>query len=381
VSFYAGRDGALLFDERHRKVLAVNAAAALCWLGLHEAEPLRVLEEELGIDAVTARVWWDDSVRQFASLGLLAASNGVMPAVSGIRPSVGPTLERLAALPMETAGTRRYHLRLLEQSFAVDCPDEVAPFLDNMLRPARVSESRGDVLHIDIRPADAAGRYEIVSGGNGFGQGLTAHAVGEVVENLLAEAVLHTGDHLLALHAALLQSEAGGIILAGASGAGKSTLTAALAGDGFGYGSDELIVLGRDFVARPVSLGPCIKKASHGLVERRFPDFAAAPDQLRYGQTVRFLGLDKGFCETRVSLVLFPHYQPGAMTAITPVAGWEGLSRLLDGCVFVPPGFGAADVAGLLRWHEELRYYMVQFGNALDAAEAVSRLTLSSRTQ
>lgn len=65
----------------------------------------------------------------------------------------------------------------------------------------------------------------------------------------------------LCLHAGVLSSPGGTVVIPGSSGLGKSTLTAALVQAGFGYLSDEVLAVPRSGglparFARPIALGP-----------------------------------------------------------------------------------------------------------------------------
>jgi hypothetical protein len=88
-------------------------------------------------------------------------------------------------------------------------------------------------------------------------------AAGTTAGQLLAELTRLAVQHSprLCLHAGVVSSPGGTVVVPGSSGLGKSTLTAALVRAGFGYLSDEVLAVPRSGglparFARPIAVGP-----------------------------------------------------------------------------------------------------------------------------
>ncbi len=138
-------------------------------------------------------------------------------------------------------------------------------------------ETAGPVEMITVTSVD--GTYELVddSGATTYPDGL--RAVDEVIRRINRRSL--DADHSrLHLHAAAVERSGIGIVLCADSGTGKTSLTAALITRGFGYLSDEAVVLSSEYDSvsgfnKPLSL----KDGPTGLV----------PDVARH-----HVGLDKG---------------------------------------------------------------------------------------
>jgi len=147
------------------------------------------------------------------------------------------------------------------------------------------------------------------------------------------EVFRRTGDFLM-VHAGAVVSPSGeGIIFPGGSGFGKTTLVAALVREGFGYLSDEIAAI--DPVARRLYPYPKTLNLKEGSF-RLFPDLRARagrvpfighqwhlrPDDIRAGAVA-------GPCSIRY--VLFPRYEPGASTKVTPMSRAAAVRDIMPG--------------------------------------------------
>lgn len=129
----------------------------------------------------------------------------------------------------------------------------------------------------------------------------------------------------LQLHAASLELDGKGLVLAGDSGVGKSTLTAALVARGWGYLCDEFALIdARTLDIHPYPRAICIKRSGYDLVE----GLGIPPDGHRYRKgckgLVRFIdplairpGAVGRTCPAR--LVVFPKYSGTGPATLIPI--------------------------------------------------------------
>jgi hypothetical protein len=207
--------------------------------------------------------------------------------------------------------------------------------------------------------------------------GVTAAAVAAwVVWDINRSAVESSGEHLL-FHAAALEVDGSGLLLPGASGSGKSTLAAALATEGAGYLSDELVALDLNSGAlvpypKPISL----KSGSFALLAHLGPGERAVRAsfwgerewQVAVGEQA---GLPLGRpCPTR--LVMAPHYRPGAPTVVQPMTETEAFFSVAAHAVNLGP-HGARGTAMLAELASNCRCVSLIFSDLGDACRTIGR--------
>ena len=138
-------------------------------------------------------------------------------------------------------------------------------------------------------------------------------------------------SHWLIFHAAMLERNGGGLILAADSGVGKSTLAAGLMFSGWRLLSDELTLLdpddtisGQDCpLARlvPIPRPVCLKNQSIDVIRRFAPQAELSREYPDTGKGriahVKPLANAVQRMDERVTprWILFPHYRPGAPTS------------------------------------------------------------------
>jgi hypothetical protein len=373
ISFHALDGGGLLFCAASQRLVGLDAVAGLCWLSLEDANPqasaVAAMREGWGIAPEVGAEWFARSLELFRHAGLLAGGPPSAQACP-IRPVRMP-------VPAPEPDAVEVSLQLLDQDFVLRLPPELLQHLEVLLRPlwrepvASCRRPGATPVHI-LR----AGERWVVRGGMVQPEPTALDELASAIECVLVSEAVNGTAHLVALHAAMLGRDRRVVLLSGASGVGKTTLACALLHAGWSYGSDELVLLRRGSAALlPLSVPPCVKQEAVGVVARWFPALEHSPLHLRYGQRVRFLPLSGlAMAEGVVQTVLFPRWRAGAVPRVEPVPPAAGLARLLQECVHASDTFGQGDVTDLVRWHEGLRYYTVEYGTAAEAVRAVSTL-------
>ncbi len=166
------------------------------------------------------------------------------------------------------------------------------------------------------------------------------------------------------IHAAAITSGKGGILLPGESGSGKSTFTTWLVSKGYGYLTDELVVITEKThrivpFTRPLS----IKKGSVSVVSSFVnPD----PQHMITGRNGSMLAhrcVNSNFeVDTPpLTLILFPKYQPNSPLELKRISPAIACAKLMECYVNARniPGHGIGTLADLIR---NTQVYQLTYG-------------------
>jgi hypothetical protein len=181
------------------------------------------------------------------------------------------------------------------------------------------------------------------------------------------------------IHAGAVYDGSSCIVLPGAPGSGKTTLTAALAAAGFGYLSDEVVLLEEGSLElRPVPLALTVKRGSLDLLADLYPGLRAHPAHQRQdGRVVRYVPPPKAArlpdAPLPVGAVVFPRVADE--TALRPLGRVEALQRMLDECLVVPERLSAGKVRRLVRWMRDLHCYEMSLASLPDAVALLGGLS------
>jgi hypothetical protein len=202
---------------------------------------------------------------------------------------------------------------------------------------------------------------------------------------LLSEAINNV-SYLLYIHAGVVRSASGCLLLPAAPGSGKSSLTAALIHAGFTYFSDEVALLEEDTLnVRPVPVSLCLKDGAWDLLAPRYPEIRDLAIHHRWdGKIVRYLNPPPAALDPEpekshpVRWIVFPRYSPEACTELRPVAKAHALHRLLQQCLAVPAPLDQAKIASLVRWISEIPCYELPMSSLDDAVALADELCRQS---
>jgi hypothetical protein len=185
----------------------------------------------------------------------------------------------------------------------------------------------------------AAGAFDVLRDDETLATGLSpANAVGWVVWDVNRSAAEASGSHLL-FHAGALEADGLGVLLPGSSGSGKSTLSAALAQEGLGYLSDELVAFDhRADVLLPYPKPITLKAGSFAVLPDLAPgrNGADGPDlwqgeewQIAVGEGT---GIRTGAACTP-GLVVVPRFVEHAPTTLARISDTEAFFSLAANAV------------------------------------------------
>jgi len=370
----------VLFNAPQGRLYALNEAAALAWLcvkdRLSTSETTRAIASAFRVDTSVAAEWLRASMETFEAAGLLPAQQP-KDAIDGA-PQKRAASQSSGAAERPASGedrltTREY--RIFEQLARIAAPHCLQPAIESLLGGLR-ADSRvldADGPGFDLKIAPEGSDWKIMIGDEVVAHCETEAVVSEI-ERLLVQAVVPSKPHLLTLHAAAVQSGSGPLLLVGHSGAGKTTLSVALTRGGWRFGSDEIVLLCRDLSLRPLPLPACIKEDNFSLVETWFPILRGTREHKRYGHRVKYLPLKSHSLRGGSGFVIFLSHQAERGNELRPLDSFSGLQRLLEHCLFVPPGFDHSDVPRLLEWHSGQRYFEFFFNDCGKAVTLLSKM-------
>lgn len=195
----------------------------------------------------------------------------------------------------------------------------------------------------------------------------------------LINAIIHQcvvdNDSGHAIHAAAISTAVGSVLLPGSSGSGKTTFCTWLVSKGYGYLSDELLLLGGTTgelhpLTRPLSI-----KLGAVAALSSFLDFnSSAVLGGSNGVMVPHRLVNPNFSSTRLplSLILFPKYEERATPELRPLSPALGCARLLECCVNARnlQGHGIGHLAEIVRITP---VYQLTYGSFEDLPNILSR--------
>ena len=183
-----------------------------------------------------------------------------------------------------------------------------------------------------LRPVSNDNTWEVLEGEK---QVFERPTLTDAANFLMGEVVYHlieNNQNYMAVHAALLSDERGGILVPGESGNGKSSLSIWMTKNGYHYHTDELVLIKSGSLQTRVFTRPFNIKA-HGIdAVNSLIDLDALQPKVSRGDFITMIphrALNPEFIEQspEISRILFPKYAKqgeNKLTALSPaVAGIE----------------------------------------------------------
>lgn len=378
VDFFAFDGEALLFLPETRRLFRLSSAAGWIWCRLCEGDGREELAagfaRTFGVPPEKARDAVRTALADWAAAGLLEGTVPASPApveepeeegepFGGALPPPGASLRlrilgSTIGIGFPDPSLRRACLPLLAQ-FAVDTPEPADLRVDLVAEGAElllVHEGR-----ISVRMTDP-------------------YAFAPQLALALAMLACARHDFALQLHAAMLATPEGAILLPAAPGSGKTCLSLAAASRGFAWYSDEITLLeAGTFHARAVPACATVKQPAWPVVAAIFPEIRDLPAYRRIdGKICRYLpppplpGDPRRQRAWPVRALVFPRFVAGQPARLRPVSRALALERLFAECLALRLCLDAATVGRLVGWLEGLVVAELTFGDARAAAEQLA---------
>ena len=208
---------------------------------------------------------------------------------------------------------------------------------------AGAEPSLPDPQYIDLELRQVGERHEIWSGTHSLAESSDTDALDTLMQ-VLNRLTLDTDSARLHLHAACVELDGVGILLAGPSGSGKTTLAIGLMAEGARYLTDEIVTLLPGLTTAFGYPKPVTIKSSLGL--DAFPALPAPAWSSTGRAAVAASAFGDTAAYTHVDHVVFPRYVPAGAACLAPISRAEATRRLLsDSLDAARLGVGSLDTA------------------------------------
>ena len=182
-----------------------------------------------------------------------------------------------------------------------------------------------------------------------------------------------TGEWLALLHAGACAVPSGCIVFPAASGSGKTTLAAVLMRSGFSFHADDSVGIERGTrLVPPMPFALAIREGSWPIVGARCPGFEQIAPVTRFGQQVRFLTPGPQVGAVPAVALVFPRYEPGSETQVTPLEPIEALVALKEAGFWVE--HTRESIQAFLDWIEALPRYRMVYSDVDEAVGFFRRI-------
>ncbi|MCL4531835.1 MAG: hypothetical protein M1582_01350 [Actinobacteria bacterium] len=203
------------------------------------------------------------------------------------------------------------------------------------------------------------------------------NAVAQLEMLVNAAAVASFAGYLL-IHAGMVATPSGGVMIPAASGAGKSTLVAALSLSGFDYLSDEVAVLEPESLAAlPFPKAICLKDGGLKKLAASFDAPAPLVHAVRAGgEALHYVAVPNHPAperRTRVRYIVLPFRQTGSRATLTPFSRAVTLAELARNSLNLPR-HGASGVEVLAQLVEQAECFTLTYEDLRDAVGVISEL-------
>jgi hypothetical protein len=371
----------ILFDQQGQRLFHLNPMAACIWSHLNGDRDLdgiaEAVAEAVSITPARARHFALDMLKAWRRIGLLQDHGTIQPMMRSDDTSedgvIAATDEDLR-IPVNPA-KRRYEM--LGTVFSLGFSSvALEALVDPVLAHLRTDSDPAACCRIDL--IETATEIRAIHDGYVIGRCASEINLAPLLHGLVGLLAIRNYRYLLGIHASGLERAGNALILAGRSGSGKTTMAAALTAAGWGYMSDDTILLlpaSLDAVAVPYSL--TVKRGSWPILGPRIPALDRSPVHLRVDdQLVRYLSPPhRDFATPRpVRWMGFPHRSASSVSSIRRLDRIEGIYRLLEHCCAVPRLLNAEDVRHLARWSADVRFFEFAIVGLDDAIAQINAL-------
>ena len=315
----------VLFSEPQQRVYQCDVASGSVWLGVSAGEPpsriARRIAEEMKCTRDEAGDYVSFCLTEWTKLGFLR---------QGLEESVQP-ISGIADEEESILATGDVY-RVAGTSISISFPDANSKQAWDAIA-GHLRQGGTCVAEAELAVEPVEGGYRICGRS---GERLDfANAAGVAVG--LKEAVLHTvlglRPDLIALHAAVLSSVSGAVLLAGSSGRGKTTLATLLNASGMPAIADDVaLVTVRPPGIRGLSFAFAAKPGSWDVLRTQFAALDGLPEfQRPDGRTVKYIEpvrISEQACS--VYAVVFPRFSTATRLRIAQMRKVTALISLLQ---------------------------------------------------
>ena len=256
--------------------------------------------------------------------------------------------------------------------------------LEKAVHPAvaHLQVGRAQAVYASLRIIEIPSGYVLLEDVVPIGWCARLDQVAPLVKATVRHAAKSKQDYFLEIHAGVVSTGSGCLLMPAAQGSGKTTLTAGLIASGFLYFSDEVALLEESTLElRPVPLSLTVKCGSIAALRPFYPQVGELPHHTREDdEIVRYLPPPKSSLPTDmrqtqpIRWIVFPRYDPDASPGLRPITRSAALHRLMEECVAIPRPFSRPEVQGLVEWMRGQECFDLNVASLQEAVGTLTRL-------
>lgn len=369
-----------------QQLVSLNASAAVLWCLLEENLPSSRLIKQFAATTGRSRVDASGAIggalTTWRSLGLIGQQPAAPDLPTGTREAapIGPPP---VVEPRDDLIVQRCY-KLFDVVFDVRLPSpHLAAKVDTAL--AHLATTSPATARASVYD-DPAGGFRLTVDGVDTDHCDDMQAVAPMVKGRLNVEAVNRQPFGLYIHAAMLCTRDGAILLPAAPHSGKTCLSAALAREGFDYCTDEITLLDPEtYAARGLHTALTIKAGAWKLLQPIYPELPEiVPHRRVDGWMVKYLpppparGPTDGLAAVPVRAMIFPRYAPGTPTRLMAMPRTDALRQLMDECLAMRIELTPRHVSALVRWIAEVDCYALAHADLREAVGLLQRATSST---
>ncbi|MCH9693199.1 MAG: PqqD family peptide modification chaperone [Gammaproteobacteria bacterium] len=385
-------DETVLLNEDSGQLILLNPVATALWYGISSgatpSDIAAMIARQSGASASAIEADIDETLMQWNCMGIVSMPDQETKAFTTTEPEEIYSAEQPAGLsPITVTATTMDHLALAGRFRVGDVQFDVSVSSGE----ARLAADRVfGHLKVDSRnQPDFAlsvehhtGQWVLFCDGEYLAY---CQRETQLAPMLHAQTLLLVYQHSkmdIAIHAAAVTQQDHCIILPAKSGSGKSTLSAALLAEGFGFCSDDLVMLaGPDLKVVPASFCIGLKSGSWDIAAKRTPAVADLVTHERAdGKSIRYIQptprSDFASQHERLSAryLVMPTYDPDCPGEIRPLTSAEALVGLTQSGYDVASQLDRELLYRLISWIKGIRCYELRYSDIDYAIDFIASL-------
>jgi hypothetical protein len=371
LTFECGPD-AVLYCASSGQLMVLNDTAAVVSRALTNGVPLRDICRGLAAATRADEQQVERDVRQLVETWQELRQR--RPRVAQTEPLPVPTGAGHVAPAAAPRYRQRYRLADLLFEVQADAADDRRA-ADSVLEHLQHSfAGNADAV---LRIVRRRGRWLLLRTGTQLDECRTLAGVAPMLHANTLMLAFTKAPRFAALHAGAVLRDGQCVVLPAASGHGKSTLTAALVAEGYGYLTDDFVILTEPSIrACPVPLGLGLKEGSWAVLADRIPALFEQRVHVRAdGKRIRYLPLPPAAPNECVPVraLVYPQYRPSATTNYRRIRPAEALTLLA--AAGYETRLSGRTVRSLVEWVCAVPSYELVYGDLDHAVAAMNEIT------
>ena len=370
IALECGPD-AVLYCAASGQLAVLNDTAALVCRALADGLPLRDVYRGLAAATHVDEQQVERDVRQLVETW--QALGAQRPLAAQVSPASSTNARRGSPLPAARCWQR---YRLADFLFELQSDEEDARRAAQSVI-GHLHDSFADDADATLRIVRQSGRWLLLHAGAQLDECSTLAGVAPMLHANTLMLAYTKAPRFAALHAGAVLRDGQCVLLPAASGHGKSTLTAALTAAGYGYLTDDFVILTEPPIrVRGVPLGVGLKEGSWPVLANRIPALTEQPIHERSdGKRIRYLPMPHAAPDEPVPVkaLVYSEYRPEVAATYRRIRPAEALTRLA--AAGYDTRLSERTVRSLVEWVCDVPSYELVYGDLDRAVAAIDEMT------